>query len=66
MLFRSDAHGEPGTVLDARPVVACGHGGVRLIRVQREGKKPMTALELLRGFSLPPGTRLDVPPRTAA
>lgn len=62
----ADAHGEPGTVLDARPVVACGNGGVRLIRVQREGKKPMTALELLRGFSLPPGTRLDVPPRTAA
>jgi hypothetical protein len=40
---------------------------VRLIRVQREGKKPMTALELLRGFSLPPGTRLDTTlPATAA
>ena len=59
----------PGTVVDARPVVACGVGGLRLIRVQREGKKPMTALELLRGFALPPGTRLDiaaVPPQTAA
>lgn len=56
----SDARGEPGTVLDARPVVACGSGGLRLIRVQREGKKPMAALELLRGFALPPGARLDV------
>lgn len=62
-----DAAGAPGTVLDLRPVVACGVGGVRLIRVQREGKKPMTALELLRGFSLPPGTRFDAAsPATAA
>ena len=55
-----DVQGEPGTVLDARPVIACGNGGLRLIHVQREGKKPMTALELMRGFALPPGTRLDV------
>ena len=62
----SDAQGEPGTVLDARPVVACGVGGLRLIRVQREGKKPMTALELLRGFSLPAGARLDAAPTPTA
>ena len=39
-------------------VIACGAGGLRLLHVQREGKKPMTAAEWLRGFSLPPGSVL--------
>jgi methionyl-tRNA formyltransferase len=52
------ASGAPGTVLDAVPIVATGAGGLRLLHVQREGKKPMTASELLRGFALPPGTQL--------
>ena len=52
------ARGTPGTVLDAVPIVATGAGGLRLLHVQREGKKPMTASELLRGFALPPGTPL--------
>ncbi len=50
--------GAPGTVLDAVPIVATGSGGLRLLHVQREGKKPMTAADLLRGFALPPGTLL--------
>jgi methionyl-tRNA formyltransferase len=48
----------PGVVLDDRLSVACGEGAVRLIELQRAGKKPMSAVELLRGFPLPPGTRL--------
>lgn len=48
--------GTPGIVLDEHLTVACGTGALRLVRVQREGKKPMTAAELLRGFALPPGT----------
>ena len=52
------ARGTPGTVLDGVPIVATGAGGLRLLQVQREGKKPMTAAELLRGFALPPGTPL--------
>ena len=38
--------------------VACGEGAVQLLELQRAGKKPMTAAELLRGFALPAGTRL--------
>jgi methionyl-tRNA formyltransferase len=38
--------------------VACGKGAVELVEVQRAGKRPMSAAELLRGFALPPGTRL--------
>jgi methionyl-tRNA formyltransferase len=50
--------GAPGTVLDGVPTVACGEGAVELVELQRAGKRPMPAAELLRGFPLPPGTRL--------
>ncbi len=40
--------GPPGTVLDGLRV-ACGTGAVELCRVQREGKRAMTAADLLRG-----------------
>jgi methionyl-tRNA formyltransferase len=39
-------------------VVACGQGALSLRRVQRAGRRAMTALELQRGFPLPVGTRL--------
>jgi methionyl-tRNA formyltransferase len=49
----TDGHGLPGTVLDpAGPVVACGEGAIRLVEVQRAGKRPMSGPELMRGFDL--------------
>ena len=48
----------PGTVLDARPAIACGTGALRLITVQRAGRGAMPAADWLRGFALPPGTIL--------
>ncbi len=50
--------GVPGAVLDAGLLVACGEGALRLLRVQRPGRAPMDADALLRGFAIPPGTRL--------
>ncbi|MBI2236261.1 MAG: methionyl-tRNA formyltransferase [Magnetospirillum sp.] len=50
--------GEPGRLLDDRLLVACGEGALRLTRVQRAGKAPMTADELLRGFAVAKGTVL--------
>jgi methionyl-tRNA formyltransferase len=55
----SEGRGCPGEVLDDRLTVACGDGAVRLVELQRAGKKPMAAGDLLRGFPLPPGTRLQ-------
>jgi methionyl-tRNA formyltransferase len=53
--------GPPGTVLDGA-TVACGRGAVELIRVQPEGKAPMSAEDWLRGARIAPGARLgDVP-----
>ena len=54
----ADGKGAPGTVLDAALTIACGVGAVRVLEVQRSGRKPMAAGEFLRGFPLAPGTRL--------
>lgn len=49
---------QPGTVLDDVLTVACRTGAVRLIELQRAGKKPIQAGDFLRGFDLKPGTIL--------
>ena len=54
-----DAGGEPGTVLDASLTIACGNKAVRFLELQRPGKKPMRADELLRGFALPAGAVIN-------
>ncbi len=50
--------GVSGTVLDDNLSIACGDGAIRLVQIQREGKKPMSADEFLRGTPVKPGTRL--------
>jgi methionyl-tRNA formyltransferase len=51
--------GEQGLVLDDRLLIGCGADALRAIRVQRAGRGAMTADELLRGFPIPAGTRLQ-------
>ncbi|WP_167298796.1 methionyl-tRNA formyltransferase [Sphingomonas leidyi] len=48
----------PGLVLDAQLAIGCGDGAIRPDTVQRAGRGVMTVTELLRGFPVPPGTRL--------
>jgi methionyl-tRNA formyltransferase len=48
----------PGTLLDDALAVACSEGAVRLLELQRSGKKPMAAPDFLRGFPLGRGTHL--------
>jgi methionyl-tRNA formyltransferase len=50
--------GAPGEVLDDALLVACGRGAVRLLELQRPGKKPMPAEAFLRGFRIARGERL--------
>ena len=50
--------GEPGCVLDDRLTIACGSGAIRLLEVQRAGKRPQLPEEFLRGFPLRPGDRV--------
>ncbi len=58
------ASGTPGTVSigrDGFPVVACGIGGLKLLKLQRAGKSAQPADAFLRGFTLAPGTVLAPP-----
>lgn len=50
--------GAAGEILDDQLLVACGQGAVRLTRLQRAGKGPMTAGEFLRGTRVAAGRRL--------
>jgi methionyl-tRNA formyltransferase len=54
--------GAPGTILAKPLVVACGEGALAIERVQRAGRGPISAAELLNGLDLPPGTVLDAVP----
>ncbi len=48
--------GAPGQVLGGMRI-ACGRGAVEILQAQRPGRRPMSAKELLRGWTLP--ARLD-------
>jgi methionyl-tRNA formyltransferase len=52
---------EPGTVLDAQLSVACGVDVLRPLRLQRPGRAPLDTAAFLRGYAIPPGTRLPCP-----
>jgi methionyl-tRNA formyltransferase len=56
----AEGQGVPGEVLDERLTIACGEGALRLTRLQRAGGRPLASEEFLRGFEVPPGSRLDV------
>ena len=43
---------DPGTVTDEELTVRCGEGALRLLRLQRAGRKPMSATNFLRGYQL--------------
>ncbi len=58
------AGGAPGSVTIARdgfPVVTCGVGGLKLLKLQRPGKSAQSADAFLRGFALAAGTVLAPP-----
>ncbi len=58
------AGGAPGMVSVARdgfPIVACGVGGLKLLKLQRAGRSAQPADAFLRGFALPAGTVLAPP-----
>jgi methionyl-tRNA formyltransferase len=67
ILLRSEVEGEehqprsePGTVVEARPdrfAVQAGGGVVRLLLLQREGRRPVAAREFLAGKRIEPGAR---------
>jgi methionyl-tRNA formyltransferase len=55
----SELSGEAGTVLDHGLTIACGEGSIVPSLVQRAGRAEMVPAELLRGFAIPAGARLE-------
>jgi methionyl-tRNA formyltransferase len=53
----ADGSGAAGVVLDDALTVACGAGAVRILELQRAGRAPGVAADVLRGFAVPPGAR---------
>lgn len=49
----------PGTVVDDQLGIACNPGLLRPTIVQRAGKAAMATADLLRGFAIAPGTKLE-------
>ena len=50
--------GNDGVVLDDELLIVCGEGAIRPTVIQRAGRAPMSARELLRGFAIPRGAIL--------
>jgi methionyl-tRNA formyltransferase len=53
-----EGEGAPGEALDDTLTIACESGAVQLLQLQRAGKKPVAAADLLHGFTIPKGTML--------
>jgi methionyl-tRNA formyltransferase len=54
--------GPPGEILQADKagiIVACGHSAIRILQLQREGGRRLTAGEFLTGHPLGPGQRFE-------
>ncbi|WP_370170655.1 methionyl-tRNA formyltransferase [Sphingobium abikonense] len=51
--------GAPGALLDDSLLIGCGHDAIRPMLIQRAGKGAMSPGELLRGFEMPAGSRVD-------
>ncbi len=54
----ADGEGAPGTLIDADFTVACGHGALRLTRVQKAGKGAVDGADFLRGARIQVGSVL--------
>jgi methionyl-tRNA formyltransferase len=55
---RVEGPGTPGEILSADKngiVVACGQGALRILELQREGGRRLTAAEFISGFPIKPG-----------
>jgi methionyl-tRNA formyltransferase len=51
--------GAPGELLDDALLIGCGHGAIRPTLIQRAGKAAMTPEDMLRGFDMSAGSRVD-------
>ena len=51
----ADFNGKPGLVIDDKLTIACGSGSVKVLEIQKEGKKPQSTKEFLLGSKIQEG-----------
>ncbi|MSP51921.1 MAG: methionyl-tRNA formyltransferase, partial [Alphaproteobacteria bacterium] len=56
----SAARGVVGEVIDGDLTIRCRDMALRLLRLQRPGRTPMSAAEFLRGYKIAAGTQLPI------
>ena len=52
---RAEGSGAPGTALDEALTIACGNGALKLETLQRPGRGPLAACDMLRGVAVAKG-----------
>ena len=50
---------KPGEILDEKLTISCGSGSIKVIKIQREGKKPQSVEDFLLGSKLKKGVILS-------
>ncbi len=54
----ADLNGEPGLIIDDNLSIACGSGSIKVLEIQKEGKKPQNVKEFLLGSQIKKGCLL--------
>lgn len=54
-----DAEGDAGVALDDKLTIACGQGALKVVNLQKAGKRAMSAADFLSGNKIPAGTNLN-------
>tara|TARA_B100001121_G_C18604742_1_gene581242 strand:- start:204 stop:1121 length:918 start_codon:yes stop_codon:yes gene_type:complete len=61
-ILRADVslrQGQPGEVINEDFIIGCGNKSLKIIEIQRQGKKPQNFKEFLLGSKIKPGTKLS-------
>ena len=51
----ADSNGKPGLVIDDKLTIACESGSIKVLEIQKEGKKPQNIKEFLLGSQIKKG-----------
>ena len=59
LLEFSNSKGKPGTILNENLEIGCSENSIRVLEIQREGKKPQKTSEFMLGTQMKKGTNLN-------